>query len=198
MDYALSLVTAASERAVTVSLAKQHLRVDHADEDELIGNLVDLAIDTIEQSCNTSLVTQTWDMILPRFPCGSFYLPRSPVASITSITYYDIANVLQTLTLATYVDQLLSAKPAELHLKYGYSWPCTYSRPNAVTVRYVAGFGTEAAVPPALKAAALMLVGDLYENRSSVITGTISAEIAAVAARNVRAKYEIPDLSHCM
>jgi uncharacterized phiE125 gp8 family phage protein len=196
--YSLSLATAATIEPVTVNEAKNHLRVDHDSEDDLISTYITAARESLEMACNRSFVTQTWDLILDQFPRYScIYLPRSPVASLTSITYYDTANASQTLTLATYVDQNLSALPAELHLKYGYSWPSTYSRPNAVTVRYVAGAGIDS-VPAGIKHAILVTAGDMYEHRASVGVGTVAYELAELTARNLRAKYEIPDMSGFM
>lgn len=206
MECTLTPVTAPTEEPVALASSEDHNRVDHNTEGDLIASYVIGSRQSIEKACNRSFCTQTWDLKLPRFPRwhrfgderrNCFYLPRSPVASVTSITYYDTLNVQQTLTLATYVDQHLSALPAELHLKYGYSWPSTYSRPDAVTVRYVAGTAA-ADVPDMIKAAIRVMAADLYEHRTSQGVGTISFEIPALTERNLRAQYEIPDLTGFM
>ena len=53
---------------------------------------------------------------------------------------------------------------------YGLSWPDTRSQNNAVTVRLRAGYTI---VPQPIKMAMLMLIGHLYENRETTISGTI-------------------------
>jgi uncharacterized phiE125 gp8 family phage protein len=47
-------------------------------------------------------VTQTWELVLDAFT-DAILIPRGPVQSITSITYYDADEVLQTLATDQYV-----------------------------------------------------------------------------------------------
>ena len=57
---------------------------------------------------------------------------------------------------------------------YGTEWPETLDAANVVRVVYVAG----AATPPAtVKAAMLLTIGHLYENRESVVIGQTAIEL---------------------
>jgi uncharacterized phiE125 gp8 family phage protein len=47
-----------------------------------------------------------------------------------------------------------------------------------IQVTYVAGYGAAASVPQKYKQAMLLLIGHWYENRETVIVGTISGPIA--------------------
>jgi uncharacterized phiE125 gp8 family phage protein len=60
----------------------------------------------------------------------------------------------------------LVSEPARITLKAGQNWPTTYQGPNAVRVRYVAGYGTTAAaVPQPIRNWMLLHVAHFYRNR---------------------------------
>ena len=47
-------------------------------------------------------------------------------------------------------------------------WPDTYDRANAINIEFVCGYGDDAEdVPASLRAAMLLHIGDLYENRQT-------------------------------
>lgn len=152
--------------AVSTSDAKAHLRVTHSDEDTLIGNIVDAAVRHVEDACGRALFTQTWTLKLDEFPVGDIILPRPPVASVTSITYVDGDGATQTLSSGDYLSDL-SSEPAAISPAYGTEWPTTREQRAAVTVVYVSGHTTTAAIPKAIRQAILLLVGHFYENREA-------------------------------
>jgi uncharacterized phiE125 gp8 family phage protein len=55
----------------------------------------------------------------------------------------------------------------------GQQWPSAYSRPDAVSVSFVAGTPVDE-VPLSLKAAILLHVGHLYQNREAVTVDAVS------------------------
>lgn len=151
---------------VSLTEAKAHLRVDHTDDDVLITSLIDAAVDHLDGwtgILGRALVTQSWRQDFAGFGC--LRLPLGPVASITQIKYLS-ENAEQTLSPAVYVLRA-DARGAYVDLASGQSWPGVYSRPDAVSVTYMAGAAT-AEVPAALKAAILLFVGHLYANREAV------------------------------
>lgn len=111
-------------------------------------------------------------------------LDRGHLASTpaVSVSYLDDVGASQTLSaLAYYVTNVGdSGKCGRLWLNEpgGYSWPSTIARPDAVKVTATYGFATVAAVPADLKHAILLLVSQLYEQRSPQVTGTIVANMA--------------------
>lgn len=164
---------------VTLAEAKTHLRVDNDDENSLITILIQAAMELVEQRTGRSLITQTRVAKLDYFPCGdTILLPNGPVASVTSITYYDEDEVSQPLDSSLYwVDT--SSDIARVVIKE--SWPSTYSMPNAVTVTYVCGYGASSSyVPKPLKQAMYLILGHLYENRQQVIVGTGGISVAEI------------------
>lgn len=152
---------------------KKHLRVDHDEEDGLIGMIIISARQTLEKYTNRSFITQTRVLKLDAFPaCETIYLPNGAVQSITSISYIDDAGATQTLVLNT--DYWADFDSDIARLEAVNYWPSTYDRPNAVTITYVCGYGAASTVPGPLKSALLLLVGHLYENREQVTADNMS------------------------
>lgn len=163
-----TLITAPATEPVTLTEAKAHLYVTHADDDTLIGAYIAAAREDAEHRLGRLLVTQTWELSLGAFP--SVIVMPVPIASIVSITYTDTDGADQVLDPATYQADTV-ATPGVIAPAYGQSWPETYAEYNAVRVRYTAGFGLAADVPAGIKAWILLRVGALYENRESAVSG---------------------------
>ncbi len=162
---------------VTAAEVKAQCRIDTSDDDTLIAALIAAAtsyVDGYSGILGRALVNQTWAQKFPSFPGGAVLgLPLAPVQSITSITYYDSDNASQTLASSVYalLDDELGPHVA---LQVDQSWPSAYSRADAVTVTFVAGYGAAAsAVPAAIRHAALMLIANWYENRQTVVVGAV-------------------------
>ncbi len=52
------------------------------------------------------------------------------------------------------------------------AWPGTYYRPNAVTVRFVCGYGTAStSIPELMRAAIKLLISHFFENREGLNIG---------------------------
>ncbi len=166
------VTTEPTTEPIVLKDAKDHLHVDHDDEDQLITLLIQSARETIEQRTNRSLITQTRTLKLDYFPrwitpdgWGQITLPNGPVSSVTSSYYYNDSEVNTLLASSAYwVDT--SSGIARIIVKT--SWPSTFTMPNAVTVLYVSGYGAASSVPAALKSALLLVIGHLYENREQV------------------------------
>lgn len=165
------LVTAPTVEPVTLEEAKLHLRVDALDEDSLIVGLIVAARTRLEEHCERAFVTQTWRLSLSEFPAlRAIGLPRPALQAITSITYSDADNVSTTFAAANYV-VVTDAEPGLVVLASGAQWPSGVELLPGLPVRitYTCGYGaTTASVPQPLRAAILLLVAHLYENRESV------------------------------
>ncbi len=145
----LILVTAPTTEPVTLSDAKSHLRVTDADEDSLITTLISAARDIAESFTNRSLITQTWDLKLDEFG-EEIRIPSPPLVSITSVKYYDLDEVEQTLATTEYsvLNAGAATKTGRIVPAYTKSWPSVRGMPNDITVRFVAGYGAASSVPP--------------------------------------------------
>lgn len=176
---ALTVSTAPTVEPVSIQDAKAHENLTACNDDALLNRLIIAARQWIEKTWNVSLCTQTLLYQSDSPPCSGqvLLLPRSPVASVSSIAYTDINGTNQTWSASDYqVDT--SSKPARLAPAYDESWPSV--RPNtfnAFRVTYVAGYGVAADVPAGFKQAILMLAGHWFVNREAVLSGTISKEV---------------------
>jgi len=179
----LALVTAPPAEPVSLDEAKDHLRVKNGDEDVLLTGLIKAArqhVDGRDGWLNRALITQTWDLFLDAFPCSSdipIVVPLPPLQSITSVTYLDDAGASQTWAATDYTVDAKS-EPGRILPAYGLSYPSTRRVMNAVTVRFVAGYGLAVAVPATLKLALGALVAHFYEHREPIIlTGGVGSPI---------------------
>jgi uncharacterized phiE125 gp8 family phage protein len=161
---------------VSVAEAKEHLRVDLDDENDYIAGLIAAATSAVEERTGRQLVSATWRLKLDGFP-PEIRLTRVPVVSVSSVTYLDAAGDSQTLSPDNYQVDTDSQIPRILPEPDTY-WPVTESgRVNAVTVTFVAGYGTAADVPERAKLAIKLLVGHWFYQRAIVNVGNIVSKI---------------------
>lgn len=167
------------DEPITLAQAKAHLRVDHEADDALIVRLITAARRHVEKLCDRALMPQTWRLTLPAWPSDDqpVRLPGGLVRSITSVQYLDPDG---DLTTYTDYDSDLDSQPALIGPLS--SWPATAARMNAARITYAVGYATAADVPADIIAAMLLIIGDLYANRESIVTGTIVANTMAVDA----------------
>ena len=178
----LSLVTApTAEEPLTLTAAKLHLRVSTDDEDSLITSLIVAARETFETRTGRKVSSQTWDLKLDAFPCNEIELPFPPVTSVTSVTYTDANGISQTWSSTLYTTSLPAGPQAGLaclYPIYGEIFPATRWVKNAVTVRFVCGYGTtNNPLPDAVLAGMKLLIGHWFENREAVIVGSTVEEL---------------------
>ena len=163
-------LVAPAAAVVTPEEAKAHLRVDSHDDDPVIATYIAAATDQVERSLDLALIEQTWRQRFSRFG-ANMRLAREPLISIEAIEYFGPTNAAATLASSVYSHSTDALGPY-VALAPGASWPSTYSRADAVTVTWKAGFGPAAKdVPAALRQSILLIVGDLYANREATLAG---------------------------
>ena len=174
--WSLTETVAPAEEPVTTAEAKVHLRVDHGDEDAYIDTLVATARQQIEAITRRALVNTTFELKLDAFPT-EIRPPRSPLSSVSSITYVDTDGATQTLSASVYsVDT--DTEPGRISLAFNQSWPDIRAQNNAVVITFVAGYGSAATdVPAALRETVKLLLAHYYEFRQPVIAGATAVKI---------------------
>jgi uncharacterized phiE125 gp8 family phage protein len=177
-----ALVTGPALDPVSLAEAKAHCRVAISDDDGLIAGYLLAARQIIETELRRSLISQTWDYFVDcDWPCekvgGQWHrritLPLPPLLSVTSISYVDSSGGTQTLAADQY---RVSTKRHEgvIEPAYGVTWPPVRDQVDAITVRFVCGYGPNPSdVPEPIRQAILLLVGHWYENREAVNVGNI-------------------------
>lgn len=150
---------------------KQHLRIDHTDEDDLLDVYIAAAtklVDGYTGILGRALVNQTWKQNFAGWS-DCMRLRVGPVSSITSVKYYDEDNTQQTLSASVYT-YLTDALGAYVRRAPDQSWPGHYSRLDAIEVLWVAGYGAAgSAVPAGVRTAMLLAIGNWYDNRDGAM-----------------------------
>lgn len=172
-QYGLTIFAAAATEPITTAQAKTHLRVEHSSDDTYIDTLVAAARAYVENTLRKRLVTQTWTLTLDDFPIGDreICIPYGPVQSITSIYYINTGGTNTLLDSTLYALDTASLV-ARVYPAYSLIWPATRDQRNAVTIKYVTGYGAYTAVPANIIHAIKMLVAHWYESREPVVVGS--------------------------
>jgi uncharacterized phiE125 gp8 family phage protein len=157
--------------AISIAEARAHCYLETAvgaDEDAqetMVPIYLAAAREMAENFTGLALGVKTIEMALDVFNDDIELV--SPVREILSVKYYDEDGVLQTLDPSTYYTDTYS-KPSYLIVNDGYSWPSVQNKANAVIITYEAGYGSDTdheILPFCAKAAILLTVGKLFENR---------------------------------
>ena len=150
---------------VLLSEAKKHVKQDLDVDDVEITQMLGAAVTHAQNFQGKQYLTATIDEFFDGFPRRELTLSLEPVQSITSITYFDTAGDSQTWSASLYQYDV-DADPVRIRPEPSETWPLTESRRmKSVTVRYVAGYGNMAQVPPDIKNGFLMKLAELYMNR---------------------------------
>lgn len=175
----LSLVTAPTLEPVSLAEAKAHLRVLSSDEDTLIEALVKGAREQAELFTGRAFVTQTWDFTFDNFPdddCEMISIPKPKLQSVTHVKYIDGALADQTWASSNY-RVLIDGERGRIIPVYSGLYPSITTQKNAVSIRFIAGYGDVDDVPQSIKHAMLLMIGHWFEHREEVIVGTIINQI---------------------
>jgi hypothetical protein len=112
-------------------------------------------------------------MVLDDFPRGRkqyIDLPNGPITAITSVKYLDVGNVERTLLTGTDIYPDMDSIIGRIFPAHGKPWPDTSFFPNAVRIRYAAGW-TRTNFPPSLKQWMLIRIAGLYQQRETHMVG---------------------------
>jgi len=165
----LKLITAPATEPITLDEAKNHLKVDSADDNVLIGNLITTARQLAEKETKRAFITQTWQMFLDTAP-HVIEIPKPPLQSpLVSIKVIDTDGTESTISKDNYIVDASENSPGRVVPKLGYVWP--YHRGFAsFIIEYKAGYGDNADdVPRGIRDGILKLITYLYENRGDNI-----------------------------
>lgn len=184
----LRLVTPPIETPITLIEAKTHCRIDIDTEDTLVSSLITAATEYLQGFTGKQLCNATYEVTFPCFPDvfnaynlysdlqflgrsdrqnTEIHLPHTPLSSLVSVAYVDVDGVTQSVNLAD-IETVKDDSRTSLYSAYNKSWPTTRYQHNAVTITYIAGYGSADNVPTLLKHALKLIVGHWFENRESV------------------------------
>lgn len=174
------LLTPPTERVVSQRDVREFLRVDSNESDVELERLIDVATERCQQLTRRQFLTATRQLSLDCWPRRTIHLPWPRLQTGVILRYYDVANVLQTLTQGTHFFVDLNSEPGRLTLASTTNWPELHERPGAIQIVYDCGWDSVAEVPEAIKHAVMMSVGHLFEFRGEVSAVPLNETPAAV------------------
>lgn len=176
MRWSLTTSSGPSLEPLTAAEAKLYAKIDLSDDDTIVERQITAGRQLAETVTRRAFVNQTLDFWGDRW-ADEIILPRPPVSTVSYVKYRDDAGTWTTLS-SSYYELDYYREPARVVLAYGYDWPTIINRPNAINIRYIAGYGsTAASVPAAIREAIAAYVLSLYDERGVIVVGTISNKL---------------------
>lgn len=179
-------VIAAPEPFVSLEEAKDHLGELSADRDALIEAQIAAAcshIDGPDGWLGRSIGFQTLEARHTFFDKDSFRLPFLPVITVTEVRYLDSEGVEQTLSTDLY-----EVRGDSVVLAYDETWPAVRDDTESVRVIYDAGYEE---IPPPIKAAVLLMVGDMFRFRETAKEGGAAAVPMSTTVENLLSPFRV-------
>jgi uncharacterized phiE125 gp8 family phage protein len=169
----LRRITSPAVEPVSLSVAKQHCRVDTDADDLYIQSLIAVARQYVEDVLDITICTTVWEVKYDLFPVWAIILPRLPMLDrAVTVTYRTGDGTYGTLSSATDFQIDASVLPGRIYPQWARSWPATRGDENSVTVRYSAGYGDDGqSAPPVVKHLILLLTAHFYDTRQPAVTG---------------------------
>ena len=158
----LRLITPPASYPVTAAEVKLNSRWDGADLDTLIDTHIATATALVQKYTGRAIISQTWELVLDDFS-DAIMLPLGPVTSITSISYYDTAEALQTLASDQYTLDNVS-DPGWIVRPTDVTYPTVADGVNNVIIRFVAGMDTNSDDYKLCKSAVMLTTSFLIDN----------------------------------
>lgn len=162
------LLTPPAAEPLTLAEAKLFLRVEHDDDDDLIGTLVRGARGHVEAKTRRALITQTWRLVLDAWPGDGRIAPiLGPLRDVVAARVFDAGNVAQPADAQAFV--INSAAGVIAFTPWAVAAPGRSSA--GIELDIEAGYGNAAAdVPEPLRQAVRLLLAHWYEHRGVAST----------------------------
>ena len=151
---------------VSVPDAKQHLRIDHDQDDALVAELIAAGRRHVEHETGVAMIEQLWRRYLDDWPADRCVrLARHPVRRLIGVTLYDEAGAPHPMPTEWLRLDTVS-RPARLYVSDAVPPGASM---NGIEIEFAAGLAeTPVEVPETLRRAVLMLVAHWYEFRGAV------------------------------
>lgn len=164
------VVVTAPDPIVTWAEAQAHLRLDGDDERLLVEGMIAAAtahIDGPSGWLGCALGAQVLEARFNAFWANqcSLRLPYPPLLSLVGVTYLDAQGVERTADLEDFEIFGDRIRPEGSD----WVWVGGSMREEAYRIQYRAGYEI---VPAPIKAAVLLMVGDLFHSRATIAAGT--------------------------
>jgi uncharacterized phiE125 gp8 family phage protein len=185
----LTRIQAPARDFVTLDEALAHCRVTTDAEAGLVQGYVFAARELVENDTGRAFITQKWALTLDNaWPTikdrdtgrdqKRIVLPKPPIQSLDSITYFDSSGVQQTLAPSQYLVTKADTGEWVVDQATGATWPLVTKRAAFATINFTAGYGDNPGdVPELARQAVLLLVAQWYDYRLPIATAQAIQEL---------------------
>ena len=179
------LITPPSVEPLSLVQAKAWLRIQHADEDDLVAALVVAARQAVERHTRRALLPQTWRLVCDAFPEAGLALPVTPLRSVAAVRVYTSDAVAAAVAPASYMLDLSRDDP---WLRFLVAPPTPGRARAGCEVDVVAGYAADpTGLPGPLVHAVRLLLARAYESRGDADEAP-PQDVAALLAPYRRAR----------
>jgi len=172
----------------TVAEAKAFLRVDHDDDDAVIGSLITAARSQIEAMTRRALLAQRWRIVRDGWPRdGRIVVRTGPLRALTAVRVFDADGIAH----ARDVEGFVCDRAADLIAAPGWARSPPGRRVAGIELDVELGYGTQPSeIPELLRHAVRTLAAHWYDNRGlaaigssvAMLPGSVAAMIAGFRA----------------
>jgi uncharacterized phiE125 gp8 family phage protein len=175
-DCAWILTTGPTLEPFTLAEAKAQIRSVQNQEDGLVASYIKAARTAAEEYMGRALLTQSWTLSISEFVPVIPLPMAAPLASVTSVKYYDTSGVQQTLATSTYTVDTRS-RPGRIALAADQTWPSVQSGRlvDRIQIEYVAGYTSSALIPESIRQGMRIYIGYLDADRDGMQAGAKQA-----------------------
>jgi uncharacterized phiE125 gp8 family phage protein len=158
------LIDPPASEPISLAEAKNYLRVQHDADDALIASMISAARVQVESRTRRALMTQTWRIVLDRWPSsGALLSPVSPLREVIAARVRDEGGEPQELDADIFIVNTASS-PGLISFDAGRVVHPVQDIAG-IEIDIEAGYGAAADVPPPLVQAIRLLVARAYEYR---------------------------------
>ncbi len=192
-EYAWIVSTGPVIEPFTLAEAKAQIRSVQNQEDAVVLGYIKAARSAAEDYLGRALLTQTITLTLSDFTTIIPLPQAAPLQSVTSVKYYDVNGVQQTLSTNVYTVDTVT-RPGRIALAANQSWPAVESlrRVRRIEIVYVVGYTSRELIPDAIRQGMRLYLGYLDTDRDGLEPGAKQALDVAKSFWTDRVFYTPP------
>lgn len=171
-----ALISTTGSEPLSLAIIKDHVRIAQGQtrDDDLLQVYRVAARERVEQMANIKLRPYKYKLYLDAWPnSDAIDLPFAPLRSVpsTGVVYTNSAGNSTTFSSTAWGADTVS-QPGRVVLAYQDDWPTeTLTNNNPISIEFNCGYNASSDLPYSLKAAMLLTISHLYENREEVVIG---------------------------
>jgi uncharacterized phiE125 gp8 family phage protein len=154
---------------VTLPQAKQHLKIDGDDSNDIIALYIKAAVKKCEDYRQAAIMSAQHELYSTCFG-NTMSLQKFPVSAINSVKYYDENDDQQTVDASDYRLQSFM-QPCVLEFTSSFDSPDLSDRQYPVVINFNAGYTSASSVPATIKLGVLNTLGTFNEIRQISLVG---------------------------